>query len=219
MPLKHDVPYCVNHPTTRLRPDREIGDRMKLSSLRLWWSARSDNMPLNMYVCPKCGYVEMYATGIELEKDVEQVERPLSFRAFMGSSVLSALDFDAAVLAAMQSGAPPFNGTTVTSDVQLESGDRTYAIDAVVERHKKLYVVEVKAAVSESIIHETVHEAMDRAAMYSGSPHAAGRRAKPIVIVPDGAQAKRRIHGVPIIRFDQNVGRFVGRLSDSPGAG
>lgn len=220
MPLKRDVPYCINHPGTRLRQDREFAERIKPTSLRFWWATRADNMPINMYVCPRCGYVEMYAAGIELEKHVDEPERPWPFTLFAGSSVLSALDFDSAVLDALQSGVPPFSGARVTPAVQLEEGDRTHTIDAVVQLRHKLYVVEIKSAVSKSIIHETVHAAMDRAAAYSKSTLAAGKRARPLVIVPHGAKITRSLHGVPIIRFDQDTGRFVGRLlGSSPNAG
>lgn len=211
MPLKNDVLTCINHPATRLRPEREFAERLRVPGLRWSWLMRTESAPVVMYICPRCGYVETYASGLE-ERRSEEADATRAYKAYSGRDVLTALDFESAVLRAIESGTPPFANAKVRTEVPLERNDRTYTIAALVELKRKLYAVEVKSAISESIIHRAVHEAIDNADAYTASLLSEGRTARPLVIVPDGAKVKRSIHNVPILRFDQSTERFIGRL-------
>jgi hypothetical protein len=176
-----------------------------------------------MYVCPECRYVEMYAAHLTTELPFAS-ERPIPHRTGR-RSVLSALNFQRSVTTALERGAWPFSSALVTSKVRVpgDSG-RTQEFDAVISFGDIVYVVEIKSATSPGIIHEAVHEALDRAATFSSTAIALGRSAKPMVIVPAEAQldADDDIHDVPVLRFDQDTERFMRPLPRSlrlPGAG
>lgn len=213
MPLKRGTPYCINHRTTRLRTPSHATSTSWLSDmLSRLASEESRVTPIEMFICPICGYVETYAHS-RVRSSLVIDDSFLPERSG-GRSVLAALNFQHSVIDALRRGEPPFANAKVESEVPIDKNDRINHVDAVVELpNKRLFVLEIKAAVSDRIVHATVHAAMDHAKAYSQS---AGRLAKPLVIVPETAQVRRALHNVPVVRFDQSTGKFVDDLPDRP---
>src|SRR5687768_2022476 len=127
MPLKNGMPFCVNHPGIALT--RNEGFSALTEFKRHGPTGAFDptrGVPVAVYYCPECGYIEMYAA---------QKTPSWSEGAIPGVGRLSStLAFEQTVLEVMASGRTPFEGAAISSNVSL--GNTRRMADALVRSNK-----------------------------------------------------------------------------------
>jgi hypothetical protein len=210
MPLQDDTPYCLNHKDTQLRRNEGLNALNTFLDTASGYSFdMSRGVPVVMYVCPKCGYVEMYAAQISANLPFSSAPRDKKLKR-RDRPILTGLNFERAVLAALQHGSPLFRNAITMSQIRV-GRVREREIDAVIMYGPYVFVAEIKAVTSPSLVHEAAHKVIESTEMYSatllGPDH---RQARAVLIVPSEAKVhEEELHGVLLLRFDQELGDFV----------
>lgn len=202
MPLRNETPYCVNHPNVEMLRNEGFNALMSFVNAPTGISFDvSRGIPLVVYYCPQCGYVETYVaqkTRFWFEPLPEIPTR---------QSVQNALRFERAVLDALQRPDSPLGRVNVITDSPLLKTFDEHSFDIIAERPDRVYVVQIKAALSRIVVQQAVGSVMRAAERVTRSYP--DRSTYPVLIVPAAAAVPDELFGTVVLKYDQEEDHFV----------
>lgn len=193
MPIKNGQVYCINHPDILLvkNPGFNAVTKVDMTGINLTFRPGS-GVPLVVYYCETCGYVELYAA---------QKTSYWSEEKFKGTPSERAEKFEELVADALRSQLNPFGTGIVLKNERIEYGGRTYESDIVVKTNKAIFIVEVKSSASRNALASAVNQVQQVANAYYLSK---GEDVPffPIIVIPEEVNAPDEVSGIPILKFD-----------------
>lgn len=170
MPIREGRYYCINH------SDQELVKNSGFNALiRVDRSEKgvvfnpSSGIPLVIYYCPVCGYIESYTALTS--SDWHEAENKPSL-----SPADQARDFESRVSNALSANIGAFGGGTFIFHPLIKDKGRIRRADAVIDKEGVSYVFEFKSIPSRSVLDRAVMVAKRNAEAYKEYKSSSARR-------------------------------------------
>jgi Holliday junction resolvase-like predicted endonuclease len=153
-------------------------------------------VPLVVYYCDDCGYVELYAA---------QKTSYWSEEKFGGTSAERAERFEELVAETLRTQLSPFGVGTVSERVKTSYQGRTSEIDIVVETNKGIFVIEVKAKASRATLRSAAYQVVEAAnTYYLARTGETDVPIFPVIVIPAEISVPDDyiVGNIPVLRFD-----------------
>ncbi len=193
MPINNGQVFCINHPDTILvrNPGFNAVTKVDTTGISLTFNPTT-GVPLVVYYCETCGYVELYAAQKTSYWNEEK---------FGGTPSERAERFEELVAEALRSQLSPFGTGVVLKNEQLEYGGRTYESDIIVKTNNGIFIIEIKSSASRNALMSAVHQVQQVANVYyliKGEDVPLF----PIVVIPAEVNTPDEVSGIPVLKFD-----------------
>jgi hypothetical protein len=203
MPFRNEDVYCINHVDTRMVRNEGFNALMRVERIGegIGFDSAS-GVPVLIYSCPDCGYIELYAAQKTKEwDDASQPQERVRFEGFR--------HFENQIIQALRSPDSPLAGHELRTEVRLHSKDRRHEVDAIARSGDKVYIIEVKNSGSKRSLDSAAAQVRNLVELYKNTLGSKDTQVLPLIIVPSTAVPQDTVFGVPILKFDEKNKRFV----------
>lgn len=204
MPIRAGIRFCINHPNWPLALNSGLSLLVEVEKNRAGIAVKPNaGLPLVVWRCPICGYVESYAAqNTEFWDEIDPTQSGVSRSAaqLFEHSVINAL---------VHSSSPLLQPIEVQREYSVETSLGEKRVDAFVKAGDEYFAIEVKAAPPGNLLQNAAWEARLAAQALTTSIEVSTRHVHPLVIVPDLGIPLDDVDGVPVLRFDSLTGEFV----------
>jgi Holliday junction resolvase-like predicted endonuclease len=206
MPIKNGTVFCVNHPNLPMVRNSGFNSLTTIQRFDTGFIFNPANgIPLVVFYCNDCGYVESYAAQkTSYWSEAEKAG---------GSAAEKAIQFEQAVLEALKSEQNPFGPAEVLNNVLLNSGEKQYEADVIVQSGNEIYVIEVKASPSRRLLESAAAQVRNNVDLYKNHAYKYWPNAQifPVIVAPAESNINDEILGVPVLKFDLEGKLFVNK--------
>ena len=132
--------------------------------------------------------------------------------------VQSYLDFERKVVFHLKHNGIPFSYNNFNEEVSIIHGSRKLLIDGVIETNSVHYLIEIKNVTRPSSLVNAVNQIESYKSAYENylRERNIGAIVQPIIIVPSSVNVSSSFRGVPIAKFDEQLGKITNLKNSYP---
>jgi hypothetical protein len=195
MPLRNGTVFCLNHGDIPMVRNTGFNAVIRLDVTDSGYTfLPGSGVPLVVYYCNECGYVESYAAQ----------KTPFWKAPEASSGIERARKFEESVIHAIESPDSPLGNGEVSREALLVAGNKRYVADAIVKTKEGIYVVEAKGQTSKRTLESAAAQVRNFVDLYRqlGAEDTKDRPILPLVITPAEVTVPDEVLGVPVLQFD-----------------
>lgn len=200
MPNRNGNIFCINHPDILMKRNSGFNAVIKVENSEVGFIFDASNgIPLVVFFCESCGYVESYAA-----QKTEFWNQSVSSNS---KTNLKAAEFEYYIEGLLRTSSSPFREAKLSKQVKI--GDSRRVIDFVAETDNEIYLIEVKYAFSHRTLGNTAAQIRFYTDIFKQSFVASQQKIIPIIIAPAKVIKGNEIYGVPVLKVDLENNLFI----------